>query len=116
MLSKIFCKAAAKQTAYIYGAGQRGPALLYFLKRSGIEIDGILVSDDRSKNQCPDLDIDILHISEVSLEDMPLILVAAADEEVRFNLQRLKIEYYDIPNYIFPFVKEYYETMSEYNS
>lgn len=113
VIKDILQNCSKANSVYIYGAGQRGRALLYFLKRSGIKIDGVLVSDDRSKNQCPDLDIDILHISEVSLEDMPLILVAAADEEVRFNLERLKIEYYDIPNYIFAFVKEYYEIMSE---
>jgi len=43
--------------------------------------------------------------------DNNLILVAAADEEIRDNLNSMDAEYYDVPNYIFPFVKEYYDVM-----
>jgi hypothetical protein len=49
-------------------------------------------------------------LSDIS-GDNSLILVAVADEEVRDNLNNMNIEYYDVPNYIFPFVKEYYEIM-----
>lgn len=95
---------------YIYGAGQRGKALLYFLENNGIVIDGVIVSDDRSTNQLIDSKAPIVHLSDISA-DNSLILVAVADEEVRDNLNNMNVEYYDVPNYIFPFVKEYYEIM-----
>ena len=95
---------------YIYGAGQRGKALLYFLENNGIVIDGVIVSDDRSTNQLIDSKAPIVHLSDISA-DYSLILVAVADEEVRDNLNNMNVEYYDVPNYIFPFVKEYYEIM-----
>ena len=100
-------------SVYIYGAGQRGSALMYFLKKNGIKINALIVSDDRSKSQAIDLNADIVHISEVPIDDVPLILVAAADGEIRINLDRLNIKYYDIPNYVFPFIKEYYEIMRD---
>lgn len=102
------CKDSEKK--YIYGAGQRGKALLYFLENNGIVIDGVIVSDDRSTNQSIDSNASIVHLSDISAGDN-LILVAVADEEVRDNLNNMNIEYYDVPNYIFPFVKEYYEIM-----
>lgn len=95
---------------YIYGAGQRGKALLYFLESNDIVIDGIIVSDDRSINQTIDSNVPIMHLSDI-LDGKNLILVAVADEEVRDNLNNMNVDYYDVPNYIFPFVKEYYEIM-----
>lgn len=95
---------------YIYGAGQRGKALLYFLENSGIMIDGVVVSDDRTINQSIDSKVPVLHLSDILSEDY-LIFLAAADEEIRENLNNLKVDYYDVPNYIFPFIKEYYEIM-----
>ena len=102
------CKEADKK--YIYGAGQRGKALLYFLESNGIAIDGVIVSDDRSTNQTIDSSVPVVHLADIA-GDNNLILVAAADEEIRDNLNSMNIEYYDVPNYIFPFVKEYYEIM-----
>lgn len=102
------CKESDKK--YIYGAGQRGKALLYFLESNGIAIDGVIVSDDRSTNQTIDSNVPVVHLSEI-VDGNNLILVAVADEEVRDNLNTLNIKYYDIPNYIFPFIKEYYEVM-----
>lgn len=102
------CKESDKK--YIYGAGQRGKALLYFLESNGIAIDGVIVSDDRSTNQTIDSNVPVVHLSDIA-GDNNLILVAAADEEIRDNLNSMNVEYYDVPNYIFPFVKEYYEIM-----
>lgn len=102
------CKESDKK--YIYGAGQRGKALLYFLESNGIAIDGVIVSDDRSTNQTIDSSVPVVHLADIA-GDNNLILVAAADEEIRDNLNSMNIEYYDVPNYIFPFVKEYYEIM-----
>lgn len=102
------CKESDKK--YIYGAGQRGKALLYFLESNGIAIDGVIVSDDRSTNQTIDSNVPVVHLSEI-VDGNNLILVAVADEEVRDNLNTFNIKYYDIPNYIFPFIKEYYEVM-----
>lgn len=102
------CKESDKK--YIYGAGQRGKALLYFLESNGIAIDGVIVSDDRSTNQTIDSNVPVVHLSDIA-GDNNLILVAAADEEIRDNLNSMDAEYYDVPNYIFPFVKEYYDVM-----
>ena len=53
------CKESDKK--YIYGAGQRGKALLYFLESNGIAIDGVIVSDDRSTNQTIDSNVPVVH-------------------------------------------------------
>lgn len=102
------CKESDKK--YVYGAGQRGKALLYFLESNGIAIDGVIVSDDRSTNQTIDSNVPVVHLSDI-VGNNSLILVAAADEEIRDNLNGMNVEYYDVPNYIFPFVKEYYDVM-----
>ena len=112
IIKYIMEKCKNVERVYIYGCGQRGRALLYFLEKNGINVDGMIVSDDRSKQQVNDFDTEILHISEVSMKNEPLILVAAADDEIRQNLDNLNIKYYDIPNYVFPFIKGYYEIMS----
>lgn len=52
----------------------------------------------------------IYHLSEViKYRREYQILVAAADGEVRQNLDDQSLEYIDIPNYLFPFIKEYAE-------
>lgn len=105
---KKLCSESRKK--YIYGAGQRGKALLYFLENNGIVVNGVIVSDDRTTNQSIDSKVPVLHLSDVLSEDY-LIFLAAADEEIRENLNNLDVNYYDIPNYVFPFIKEYYEIM-----
>lgn len=95
---------------YVYGAGQRGKALLYFLESNGIMVQAVIVSDDRDTKQPLESSVPIIHLSEV-LGGNNLILLAAADEEIRENLNDLNVDYYDVPNYIFPFIKEYYEVM-----
>lgn len=93
------CKESDKK--YVYGAGQRGKALLYFLESNGIATDGVIVSDDRSTNQTIDSNVPVVHLSDI-VGNNNLILVAAADEEIRDNLNSMNVEYYDVPNYIFP--------------
>lgn len=102
------CKDADKK--YIYGAGERGRALLYFLENNGIVVDGVIVSDDRNTSQEIGRSVSVLHLSDLPKGEK-CIFVAAADGEIRENLKRRNENYYDIPNYVFPFIKEYYEIM-----
>lgn len=97
----------------IYGIGQRGMALNIFLKKQarGGYI-GHIISDDRSKEVFEKIVEDIYHLCEIlEYKDKYQILVAVADDEVRKNLVDNGVEYIDIPNYIFPFIKEYVELL-----
>lgn len=92
----------------IYGAGKRGTALAEFLKDRGIDIEGYIISDDRDKNLFSGINERIYHFKEaVQNENQSYILVAAANSEIRDNLKKCNLNYYDIPNYVFPFIKEY---------
>lgn len=111
IIKDILRKCRDSDTRYLYGAGQRGKALLFFLNSNGILIDGVIVSDNRSINQELDSDVNILHFSDVAINHDCMIIVAAADVEIRDNLDKAGITYYDVPNYVFPFIKDYYEIM-----
>ena len=96
----------------IYGAGQRGIALGYFLKDRIGKIGGYIISDDRNKEEFNGLDEHIYHLGEIiNCKDEYQILVAVADPEVRENLQKYNFKYIDLPNFIFPFIKEYFRML-----
>lgn len=93
-------------TVLIYGAGQRGTALGTFLKDQTDVTIGYVISDDRNKDDFGCLERDIYHLSEVVNYKCP-IFVAVADDEVRLNLEHYHINYVDVPNFVFPFIKQY---------
>lgn len=90
----------------IYGAGKRGTALNYFLTAHGHEVEGYVVSDNIDKNEFKHLNNKVFHLSEIVGKDYN-ILIAVADGEVRRNLENRGVIAYDVPNFIFPFIKDY---------
>ena len=112
IISDMIGRCNTANDVYIYGAGQRGKALLYFLTQHHIKVTAVIVSDDRPLDQMISTDVNLIHLSEMTKKEGSLILVAAADDEIRDNLKETQQNYYDIPNYVFPFIKEYYEIMS----
>lgn len=100
------CRSGKK--VLIYGAGQRGTALGSFLKERTNPPVGFVISDDRNKEDFRERDFPIYHLSEVVDEkEKYVFLVAVANGEVRQNLVNYNVDYIDVPNYIFPFIKEY---------
>ena len=92
----------------IYGAGSRGRALYDFLSDRGKYIYGFVVSDDRKQSNIDDKGRRVFSLSNIKeTEEDYCVILAAADEEIRNNLYREKITFYEAPNYIFPFIKNY---------
>lgn len=92
----------------VYGVGQRGLALGRFLReRTGKAVSHV-ISDNRNKEDFTESNAVIYHLSEIAEQkDKYQILVAAAGSEIRENLMKQNIGYIDVPNYVFPFIKEY---------
>ncbi len=111
-ISKIFDVCEKNEKVIIYGAGKRGKALDFFLKKHGYNIVGYVISDDRSKDEFANLNKKIFHLSEINKNEYS-ILIAVADNEVRDNLTSRKLIAYDVPNYVFPFLKDYYRILNE---
>lgn len=106
-LEKISHICITAENVFIYGAGERGISLGMFLKDRIREVDGYIISDDRNKDALK-IDAPIYHLNEIiHCKDKCEILVVVADDEVRDNLSKHNIDYIDIPNYVFPFIKEY---------
>lgn len=103
-IKKIINIASSSGKTYIFGAGQRGQALKSFLLDRGIEIDGFLVSAGRESEIG---NANCKSISEVELYSNDTVLLAVADETAKENLDNMKIEYYQTPNYIYPFLKQF---------
>lgn len=94
----------------IYGAGQRGKALCSFLLDRGKHIEGFIISDDRNKEKM-NCNIPVYHLSEINEQENRVILVAVADGEVIRNLKKSGLNFINTPNFIFPFIKQYYEIL-----
>lgn len=93
---------------YIYGAGQRGIALCKFLEHQGKNIKGFIVSNGRSEKQCSSMKYDIQYIDDIDWKSNTKVLVAVADDlDIINNLEQKCVDYYNTPNYIYPFIKEY---------
>lgn len=108
-IKKLFRICQIEKPILIYGVGQRGVALRIFLeKQVGRKINGFIISDDRKKEEFRNVKQHIFHLGEIAngKEDYQ-ILVAVADPDVRINLKMYNFKYIDIPNFIFPFIKEY---------
>ncbi len=107
-IDKLIYICKNQEKILIYGVGQRGSALGIFLKeRTGVNIEYI-VSDDINKEDFTKKDIKVSQLKEISEQnDNSMILVAVAGEEVRENLARYNMQYLDVPNYVFPFIKDY---------
>lgn len=102
------------QNVLIYGAGQRGSALAKFLKERTKATIGYVISDDRNKEEFKNKDFPVYSLGEVmENKEVYQFIVAAASSEVRQNLVNRKINYLDIPNYIFPFIKDYARLLCE---
>lgn len=107
-IKKLFELCGHDTKTVIYGAGLRGSALYSFLNDRGKEIFAFVVSDDRKTCDFDEKGRKVLALSDVKkhMEEYSIIL-AAADEEIKINLDREGINYEEAPNYIFPFIKEY---------
>lgn len=107
-IDKLFKICENETFVLIYGAGQRGAALGTFLKERTNANIGYIISDGRNKEEFEKDGFPLYYLSEIiGYKGKYQILVAAADNEVRINLASYNIDYIDIPNYIFPFIKEY---------
>lgn len=107
-IEKILDICQAGKKTVIYGAGSRGNALYDFLIDRGKEIYAFVVSDDRKNGDVDKKGRKILSLSDVKKSEKEYsIILAAADEEMKRNLEKEKIKYKEAPNYIFPFIKQY---------
>lgn len=108
-LRELLIELDNKKEILIYGAGARGTALKKFLEDRGYTIKGFVISDGRDKKVSLQQDL-IYNLSEVKDDaEKYNILVALADQTVRKQLKEAAIDYIDIPNYLFPFIKRYAE-------
>lgn len=97
-----------EKEAVVYGVGQRGLALGRFLRERTGKAVSYVISDNRNKEDFTESNAVIYHLSEIAEQkDKYQILVAAAGSEIRENLMKQNIGYIDVPNYVFPFIKEY---------
>lgn len=103
-----------KNKTLIYGAGKRGTALNYFLHKQGYDVEGYVISDDRSKFDFSYMKEKIYNLCEIVNKDY-CILIAVADNEVRENIKQIGLKVYDVPNYVFPFLKEYQSIVNNQN-
>lgn len=107
-INKILKMCEENKKILVYGAGRRGTALVRFLEDRGMEIEGYIISDDRDKGMFKGIRGKMFHLREVvERRNEYNILLAAANDDIRNNLAEVGMEYYDIPNYVFPFIKEY---------
>ena len=108
LINKIFEMCEGNKKILVYGAGRRGTALVRFLEDRGMKIEGYIISDDRDKGMFKEIRGKLFHLREaVERKNDYNILLAAAADDIRDNLAKVGVEYYDIPNYVFPFIKEY---------
>lgn len=106
-INKIICKVKQSRRTFIFGCGQRGQALQSFLEDRGMATNGFLVSDGREHEIKNVKATAISAYKEIADKSNDLIILAAADETAKYNLDRLGIDYYETPGYIFPFIKQY---------
>ena len=100
---------AGDNNIYIYGAGQRGKALRFFLESQGKHVESFIVSDDRITESGNE---NALTLAEVQKDnDRCIIVAAAANSMIISNLQKNREDYYIPPNTIYSFLKQYYEIL-----
>lgn len=105
-IKKIFDLCENSRKTVIYGAGKRGTALNFFLKAHGYNVEGYVISDNINKDEFKHVNEKLFHLSEIARADYN-ILIAVADDDVRDNLANKGLVAYDVPNYVFPFLKDY---------
>lgn len=92
---------------YIYGAGARGSALGNFLADREKQIKGFIISNDRVVED-DTLSFPVYHLQDIYEKNKKkLIMIAAADLEIDDVLSKTEFSYIRLPNYIFPFIKQY---------
>lgn len=75
-------------------------------ERTGINVEYI-VSDDIKKEEFTKKDIKVSQLKEISVRnDNSIILVAVAGQEVRDNFASYNMQHIDVPNRVFPFIKD----------
>ena len=107
-IAKILMQFKKDKPVLVYGAGARGSALKEFVADRGYSMAGFVLSDDVDISLFSNMHENIYHIGDIKerLEAYTL-LVAVGDWSVRERLDKENISYIDIPNYVFPFIKEY---------
>jgi len=107
-IEKILELCETDKQVVIYGAGSRGKALYNFLQDRGKGVYGFVVSDERKREEYDRDGRKIMALSDIrECVDEYRIILAAAYNEIKLNLDRESILYYEAPNYIFPFIKDY---------